>query len=196
MDGPIHRRRGAKLPHWTSDSATYSATFRLADSVPPKAAEKLRRELERLERETTRGGVLALPEQIRLARLRTDHIDQLLNAGHGECLFNNPELARIVVSALKHFDEERYKLVAWCVMPNHAHVVFTPVNGHQLSRILHSWKSFTANAVNRKLGRSGSLWQTESYDHLIRDHADLMHHVHYVRENPIKAGLKDWPWVG
>ncbi len=81
-------------------------------------------------------------------------------------------------------------------MPNHVHVVLTPLPGFALSSILHSWKSFTAKAINKHLGRSGTVWQAESYDHLVRNRADLMHHVFYTRENPQRAGLKDWPWVG
>jgi REP element-mobilizing transposase RayT len=193
---PIHVRRGANLPHWTADGATYSVTFRLADAIPEAAAGKLAQELAQLENHAERGGELDLQGQIRLARLRSAKIDDYLNAGHGDCLLRNRAAAEIVAGALKHFDNARYRLLAWCVMPNHLHVVFTPMAGHELPDIMHSWKSFTANRINKLLGRTGKLWQWESYDHLCRDRADLMHHVFYVRENPIKAGLKDWPWVG
>jgi hypothetical protein len=66
----------------------------------------------------------------------------------------------------------------------------------QLSDILHSWKSFTAKEANKVLGRCSDFWQPESYDHLIRDEADFNHQVRYVLENPAKAGLKNWKWVG
>jgi REP element-mobilizing transposase RayT len=192
----VEKRQGAKLPHWTADNATYSVTFRLADSIPPAAAAKLSDELSGIEKLAQRGVPLPLEELIRLHRLRDEAIDRLLNVGHGECLFKDDRLAGVVAGALQHFDGTRYRLEAWCVMPNHVHAVFTPVGGHTLAKVLHSWKSFTAHDINKKLGRSGHLWQTESYDHLIRDNADLMHHVFYVRENPVKAGLVDWPWVG
>jgi hypothetical protein len=67
--------------------------------------------------------------------------------------------------------------------------------GHALPSVLHSWKSFTAKAANRLLGRTGDFWQTEYYDHLIRDEADYAHALHYLLENPVVAGLSDWPWV-
>lgn len=196
MQTPINKRQGAKLPHWTAEGATYSVTFRLADSIPLAAAERLGSELAELEKSASRGTVLSLAEQIRLSRLKTEHIDSLLNAGHGECLLARPTVAEVVATALKHFDGQRYRLSAWCVMPNHVHVVFTPMAGHTLPKILQSWKSFTANQINKALERSGTLWLTESYDHLCRDKADFMHHVHYARENPVKAGLENWPWVG
>jgi REP element-mobilizing transposase RayT len=192
----IHKRMGANLPHWTADGATYAVTFRLADSIPAAAVARMKLELEALEREIKRGAELEMQGQIRLARLREAKIDEYLDAGHGECLMRDPAVAEIVSVALQHFHRQRYELVAWCVMPNHVHVVFTPLPGHGLEKILHSWKSFTAKQINKHLGRAGGVWQPESYDHLVRNRADLMHHVFYARENPAKAGLQDWKWVG
>ncbi|MBK8206938.1 MAG: transposase [Planctomycetes bacterium] len=187
---------GANLPHWTAEGATYSVTFRLADSIPASAVERLQAELADLKARIERGGEVVLSEQIKLARLQSEAVDDLLNSGQGECLMNQPAIAAIVAGALKHFDGQRYRLIAWCVMPNHVHVVFAPMGVHGLSEILHTWKSFTANQINKQLGRSGTVWQSESYDHLIRDRADLMHHVFYARENQVKAGLNNWPWTG
>jgi REP element-mobilizing transposase RayT len=195
MKSPIQRRQGAKLPHWTTEGATYSVTFRLADSVPSEAAERLQRELTTLEAASKRGHILSLGDQIQLSRLRSEKIDQLLNAGHGACLLRSPGAAETVAGALQHFDGKRYRLLAWCVMPNHVHVVFKPDAGHELPKLLHSWKSFSANEINKKLKRTGALWQTESYDHLVRDMDDLRHQIDYVRQNPAKAGLTDWLWV-
>ena len=115
-------------------------------------------------------------------------------------------VAEIVANALHHFDRARYSLAAWCVMPNHVHVVIqpfaglistagTPVSLTDLPDILHSWKSFTAKEANKLLRRSGEFWQAEYYDHLIRKEAEFRHAVRYVLNNPIKAGLKNWKWV-
>ncbi|MFI2794079.1 REP-associated tyrosine transposase [Haloferula sp. A504] len=119
-----------------------------------------------------------------------------MDRGHGECLFGNEELAAVMAECLGHFDGERYDLLAWCVMPNHVHAVLRPKEGHELERILHTWKSFTAHELNRRLGREAELWQKESYDHLVRDTADLRAQVKYVLANPVKAGLHGWKWVG
>jgi len=80
-------------------------------------------------------------------------------------------------------------------MPNHIHVVVEPLVSKKLSEIIHSWKSFVAKEANKHLGRTGEFWQTEYYDHLIRDEAEYVHALRYVMENPIKAGLVKWPWV-
>jgi len=81
-------------------------------------------------------------------------------------------------------------------MPNHVHVVFGILPGHDLAEILHAWKFFTAKEANRILGRTGDFWQREYYDHIIRNAVELRRVVRYVTENPARAGLKDWPWVG
>ena len=79
-------------------------------------------------------------------------------------------------------------------MPNHVHVVVRPRAGHDLPSIVHSWKRHVANEANRVLGREGSFWQTEYYDHLIRDNDDLSGQIEYVWNNPEKAGLETRAW--
>ncbi|MGH9859223.1 MAG: transposase [Candidatus Acidiferrales bacterium] len=81
-------------------------------------------------------------------------------------------------------------------MPNHVHAVFSPLALHTLESILHSWKSFTGTAANRLLALSGAFWQREYFDHLVRNQRSLARIVHYVQNNPAKAGLENWPWVG
>jgi len=81
-------------------------------------------------------------------------------------------------------------------MPNHVHVVMQTHGDWSLERILHSWKSFTAREANRMLNRRGVFWQDEYYDHLVRNGDELSRVVRYVLENPARAGLRGWPWVG
>ncbi len=61
----------------------------------------------------------------------------------------NPRVAGVVAEALGYFDGTRYRLQAWCVMSNHVHVVFPIHEDHRLEKIVHSWKSFSANAANK-----------------------------------------------
>lgn len=99
------------------------------------------------------------------------------------------EIAELVQRALRHFHDQRYYLSAWCVMPNHVHMVVTPIGDWELSTILHSWKSFTANKANKILKREGAFWERESFDHLIRTFAHFEAFVHYVENNPVEARL-------
>lgn len=194
---PINKRRGANLPHWTRDGANYALTFRLADSLPQAAVEKLRAEERQLDRQQARGYVpMSRDEERRLARLKSDKYQQLLDDGYGECVLQRDDLAEIVAKALKHFDGIRYRLWAWCVMPNHVHAAVQVFEPYTLASVLHSWKSFSAKEMNKVLGRTGVLWQAESYDHLIRDEADFQRCVRYILENPARAGFASWKWVG
>lgn len=107
----------------------------------------------------------------------------------GSCLLRRREVAALVQGAILHFEGERYNLLSWCVMPNHVHVLVTPSVRHPLSDLVHSWKSFTSNAINRLLGRSGTLWEREAFDHLVRSERDLVRLLAYVEQNPVAAGL-------
>jgi REP element-mobilizing transposase RayT len=105
----------------------------------------------------------------------------------------DPRVAELVANALTHFDESRYLLFAWTVMPNHVHVVLNVYE--RIDRILFSWKSFTAKQANRLLGRDGEFWQEDYWDRTIRNATEFERKVLYVLENPLKAGLSHWPWV-
>ena len=81
-------------------------------------------------------------------------------------------------------------------MPNHVHVIFQPMQTWTLAKIIHSWKSFTVHRANKLLGRAGEFWQRESYDHLIRDSNEMERISRYIANNPAKAKLGHWAWVG
>jgi len=185
----ITKRHGAFLPHWTKEGGIYSITYRLADSVPQEVIEEWKSEKERIEARAARQQI-SLREEADLKRLMSDRVDALLDAGKGSCILRESDAANVVVENLTHFDGDRYRLHAWCVMPNHVHVVVEPLGGHQLGEILHSWKSYTAHKIGR-----GQVWQSEYYDHLIRDEADYERCVAYVLSNPEKAGLQGWKWI-
>ena len=191
------KRDGAYLSHWTRPGGKYAVTFRLADAVPAQVLENWRRERDDIaQRAMNQGRELTRGEQRELERLYSDRIQAYLDAGHGSCCLEDARIADLVLNAMEHFDQERYELVAWCVMPNHVHVVVTPFEDHGLPAILHSWKSYTAKEANRVLGRHGQFWQEEYYDHLIRDEDDFIHSINYLLGNPSNAGLKNRRWCG
>jgi prepilin-type N-terminal cleavage/methylation domain-containing protein len=139
---------------------------------------------------------LSQSEEDRLADLYSERVESWLDKGHGQCHMKDARIADMVASAIKHFDGKRYRLIAWRVMPNHVHVVFEPFGDNQLSKIMHSWKSFTAKEANDILKRAGEFWQPEYFDHLIRNENDLGRSVEYVLGNPQAAGLQNWRWRG
>lgn len=192
----VTRWRGY-LPHLESSQPTYFVTFRLADSLPLAVVAQLREERQLLWK-TSRAVTESASAQVRLESLRTllRKTERWLDRGVGACYMRDPQIAGIVADAMLHFRGTRYRLRAWCVMPNHVHAVFSPVGGYSLATIVQSWKSFSALAANQRLGRKGRFWQREYFDHLVRDEASLQRIVRYVRENPEKAGLRNWTWVG
>jgi REP element-mobilizing transposase RayT len=163
------------LPHFDSPETIQFVTFRLADSLPRAVAEELRHredDVHRVERE--------------------------LDTGFGACWLRQPKIAKLVQDALFHFDGERYRLLAWCLMPNHVHVVVEMPDGCSLSDIVRSWKSFTARVANVELGRTGPFWHPDYFDRYMRGEEHLAQTIQYVENNPVKAGLVrrpgEWMW--
>ena len=190
-------KRGRKaLPHWELEGGCYGVTFRLGDSLPRGVLESFIQERDALSEALRSKGALTAAEMQSLARVTNEKVEKWLDAGYGACHLSRPEIAAGVARALCHFHGARYRLLAWCVMPNHAHAVVQPLEGWNLEKVMHSWKSYTAHACNKILGRTGTFWEQESYDHLIRDGKDLEHAVEYALTNPENAGLRAWPWRG
>jgi REP element-mobilizing transposase RayT len=135
-------------------------------------------------------------------RLFTERIQNWLDAGFGSCILARPKAKSIVEEALAYFNGNRYALDEFIVMPNHVHVLVAPLAEHELSDILHAWKSFTARAILKEVPEAGSLfslrakrrdgastlayrvWQKESFDHIVRSPAQLDRIRRYIRDNP------------
>jgi REP element-mobilizing transposase RayT len=193
------------LPHWFQAGATYFITFRTADSLPTTVlaqwAEKRRQWLESRSINPDNPNwlvtfkLLPASEQAEFHDTFTDAMHQYLDAGYGECLLRRPELAEIVANALRHFDGERYHISDFVVMPNHVHVLMGLLTDHTLADVCYSWKKFTANRINRLVGRSGHFWQGESFDHLVRSPEQFEYLRGYTAANPEKAGLKAGEYV-
>jgi REP element-mobilizing transposase RayT len=179
-----HRR----LPHWQQEGTAYFITFRLADSIPQ---EKLTQwEAERKQWLATHPQPWDETAIAEYSKLFSERRQQWLDNGYGSCLLKLPDVAEIVRSALLHFDGQRYLLDEFVLMPNHVHIIVKLLPGHDLSSVLHSWKSFTAKEINKAIKGTGTIWQDESYDHIVRSDSQLKFYRKYIRENPAKAGLK------
>jgi REP element-mobilizing transposase RayT len=194
--GEVTIRDRGRLPHWEKEGATYFITFRLAGSLPQSLLEQIESERQAIvETANQLHRALSADERRKIQRLSTPAIEQFLDSGAGACHLRNPIIAAEVADTLRHFDQKRYRLFAWCIMPNHVHVVARLFPGENLAAVVHSWKSFSAKSANRILDAHGTLWQREYYDHLIRGREEFDHAVRYVAENPAKANLTHWKWV-
>ena len=188
----VHRER---LPHWRQWGATYFVTARLADSIPREVAAVWREERDSWLRGN---GLRACDDLSRLGeamrqeyhRRFTERFHDMIDECRGECLLARSECAKLLADRISAGHGGDYTLDAWCLMPNHLHALVAPAEGRTLGKILQSWKGGSAREINAALGRSGPLWQKESFDHIVRSKEQLDHFRRYVRENPGKAGLK------
>jgi REP element-mobilizing transposase RayT len=95
-----------------------------------------------------------------------------------------------------HFDGERYRLIAWSVMPNHVHALLAQTEGFPLDGVVHSWKSFTAHEINKICVPTDQFWAIDYFDGFIRNEAHFHRTIDYIEQNAVKAGLAteaaDW----
>ena len=189
-----------RLPHWRQDRATYFVTYRLGDSIPDVLMKMWREQRTRWCQQHQ------LPWSTETAsdyhRLFSSTIDRHLDNGHGCCLLREPANAEVVAGAFHHYDQSHYLLHAWVIMPNHVHVLVSPGEADALPRIVAGWKRFTGMRINARTGMSGTFWQKDYFDRLIRDWDHFMNVARYIARNPAKAKLRDGefmsfeaPWV-
>jgi REP element-mobilizing transposase RayT len=104
----------------------------------------------------------------------------------------------LVADAIKHFAGERYGLWAYVVMDDHVHVLVAPLEEVPLQEIVHTWKSFTTNQLQRNLHRIGLIWQREYFDRIVRGERELVAKINYILNNPEKRwpDIEEYEWVG
>ncbi|MDA0346270.1 MAG: transposase [Verrucomicrobia bacterium] len=187
------------LPHFQSKDHVQHVTVHLADSLPTSAIQRI----EELIKE------MPEPEQ---PVERRKQLQDWMDAGHGSCVLEIDALAKQMEETLLHFDGLRYRTLAWVIMPNHFHILFQPTGDWLLSKIVASWKKFSARAIRdwlkanqeicdpryTRLLNCKSIWQPEYFDRYIRNSEHLKKTEDYIHQNPVKAGLvakpRDWPW--
>jgi len=111
---------------------------------------------------------------------------------------NEAGMAKILEDSFHHLDGRKYELHAWCVMSNHVHLLLRPLRDGEegyflISNLVQSLKRYTANRINKLLGRKGQFWDDHYFDRIIRDIENYENVVNYILMNPVKAGLVDSP---
>ena len=198
--GDVRIYKNGILPHWRQAGCTYFVTFRQADSLPIAVQRELRHERQLW---LVNQGIdpdagnwktifsrLPKEKQREYERRVGAKLNALLDAGFGSCVLGNGTIANIVADALDYFHGDRVATGDIVVMPNHVHVLLTPLDGFELEEILQSVKSYSATQINRRLQTTGNLWQRDSYDHIVRDFDQLLAFQRYICANPITANLK------
>lgn len=188
-------RKRSRLPHWDVDQGAYFITTNLIDAVPQEVRLRIDNERKAYITEVERRkGHMTAAEELALNQMIRERLEEALDAGAGACWMRQPEIARIVADAIAFLDGKRFELFAWCVMPNHVHLLFRLLDG-SIDRMMRSLKTFTSREANIVLGLTGAFWQADYYDRSVRDQTELLRCVEYIRMNPAQAGLADWPWM-
>lgn len=181
------------LPHWHPEGKTIFLTWRLYRSLPASLLKKT---------PTARNGCATNASEVVLEDspgkqfLRFDAA--LDSARSGPLWLADPELANYAEYPIVRGAElGRYRLHAYVIMPNHVHILLEP--RLPLAKIAGVIKGVAARDANATLGRRGKpFWQDESFDHWIRNSAELERVRHYIEWNPVRAGLaarpEDWKW--
>lgn len=202
------------IPHYDIEGAYQTITYRLGDSLPVEVLKEFG------ETGGTGGSpvdsphYIKTPEEKKSEDQRRHKIEKYLDAGHGACVLQRPEIAKIVIDNWHFFDSQRYDLIAYVVMPNHVHVLIKTYKEWMLRDVVHGWKSFTGKEIKKELLKTGeppvppaispavppslaqSVWQSNYWDRFIRNEQHFYNTVQYIHNNPVKAGLckepKDW----
>ena len=165
------------LPHFDAAGMVQHIVLCTANSVPIKALSVIKGET---------------------VSARRSRIDVALDQSQSGFVFNDQEAAYIMAHALKHFCGSRYDLLAWCVMPNHVHVVLVILPNHRLGQIVRSWKTFVTWEVNNRHKSEGSIFFKDYFDRYMRNGSQTERAIAYVENNPVVANLCNepslWRW--
>ena len=173
---------GNKLPHWNQSDCVQFVTFRLADSLPQvKLMEYKQIKDEWLANHPKPWDEATQEEYNNTIGYK---IDKWLDAGYGSCMLKDEKVRKIVEDSILHFNGEKYNIHAYVIMPNHVHVLFSPVGDNPVQSIVGSWKKFSAHEINKMLNRTGSVWERESFDRMVRNDGDFEAKFNYIEANP------------
>ncbi len=191
-----------RLPHWSQPGVIAFITWRTSDSLPISILNRWRE-----ERDTwlnTKGidpddnpdwpfEFDSLPfEQKKYFHANfTKRWHDELDRGHGSCVLKHPAYSKIVAESLLFFHEDRYVMEDFVIMPNHVHLLAAFPSHEAMLKQCESWKRFTARQINKRIGNQGRFWQKDAFDHLVRNEKQLERLKEYLRQNPVKARLKN-----
>ncbi|MDA3817758.1 MAG: transposase [Prolixibacteraceae bacterium] len=186
---PQHKSQYRRnLPHIVPIEGMFHVVFRVKDSIPNHIVEKFKSDYDDQKLNITTN---SKEEYLQiLNRLNNEYFEKFESELHKSPIkpladFKNAE---IVQNAILYFQNKRYTILAYSIMPNHVHILLSNLKKH-LADILKPMKGFSARKINKQGGTKGTFWQDESYDHLIRSRNEMADTVNYIINNPVKAGI-------
>jgi len=168
--------------------------------APPSGAQSIASR----EEESAGARSIAPPDTAKMearakaAREQRRQLEAYLDRSQGDCFLRDPRIARLLEDTMRFHHDQRFDLLAWVVMPNHVHALFNVGDTTPLSDIMRNWKSISAVAANKLLGRSGDFWQEDYWDTFMRSEEQTRKAISYIEHNPVKAKLcrapEEWPF--
>jgi len=180
----FHKRN---LPHLYYNEGIYFITYRLYGSISIAQLEKLKEQFLNQISE----------EQKKIFKKYDNLLDKASNKIKH---LSNPKIADICKESIMFFNKKDIKVICYCIMPNHVHLVFELINKNKsITDLMKSIKRYSARKANEILETKGRFWQVESFDRLVRNENELYNIIKYVLLNPVKAGLvenyTDWQYT-
>lgn len=185
---------GNKLPHWNQGGCVQFVTFRLADSLPQAKLKEFGELKEQWMAEHPKPWDIAIQEEYKNKVGKA--MDKWIDAGYGDCILKDERVRNIVADCIMHFNGERYDIHAFVIMPNHVHVLLSTRGDNLVQDIVGSWKKFSAHEINKLLGRQGSVWERESFDHMVRNGFSYKDKFDYIISNPAALPQDSYTLVG
>jgi putative transposase len=169
------------LPHWQPQGQAIFITWRLHGSLPKQIQE-----INNVKKDISIGEAFVRRDRV---------LDQ---AQIGPLWLKDPRIAECVCSQLQKLHQQQiFSLCAYVLMANHVHILIEPQA--PLAQITQRMKGSTSREANLLLNRTGRpFWQSESFDHWVRNQGEWGKIRTYIERNPVAAGLvekpENWPW--
>lgn len=187
-----HRRF---LPHFQAAEQIINLTWRLAFTLPHHLIDLHTEIHEQLHEVKQQKDSHRKHQQILAYTKMIEDYDAILGRCEDAHLsLCEPRIAVMMCNAFKFYDTNLYELHAFCLMPNHIHLLIKPLQNHKgeyckISGIVQRLKSYTAKEINHIIGKEGKVWGDDYFDRFIRNQDDYNNTVNYILYNPVKANL-------
>ena len=136
----------------------------------------------------------------RRLRFLAGHYYHIYNRGvNRDDIFFSPGNYTYLLQLFKqHHLSHGISIAAYCLLPNHYHLLLRPERDHTLSPFLQTVFSAYVQAVNAQKSREGPLFQGRFRAVWVDDEDYFVHVARYIHANPVQAGLVDacetWPY--
>ena len=137
----------------------------------------------------------------RVARGLVDgYVYHVLNRGNGKQIVfhKDGDYGAFVTMMREAIARIPIVLYAYCLMPNHFHMVVMQNEGTSLSQWMQWLMTSHVRRYHGHYGTSGHVWQGRFKSFIVKQDGHLLNVLRYVEANPVRAGMvmqaKDWPW--